>query len=163
MAAGLVAGLFCGGAVISTTLRAQTLAPALHPGPTILVDRPGSNGSGGGTGASQFQAEALQRGSYEEVKAILQAQAAAIAALKARQLVAEGPYGYLINNGLLDLDQRKVVQWENVVRERLFALIGERTGRSREDVAATFAAMARRAVSRAGAASAPSPIATASP
>lgn len=83
-------------------------------------------------------------GEYEQLKAQIQAQAEPVTALKSNQLVSEGVHGYLIGDERLTIEQRHLVQQENVWRERIFEMIGRRTGHSREEIAAIFADMAKR-------------------
>lgn len=73
-----------------------------------------------------------------------QGQIEQIATLKSLQLATEGVQGYLVGSDLLNLEQRRLVQQENVLREQIFELIGKGTGHSREEIAAIFADMAQR-------------------
>ena len=81
---------------------------------------------------------------YDQLKAMVQNQAEKVQELKARYLVAEGVYGYLIDKKDLNLEQRHTVQQENACRRKIFELIGKRTGHSPDEVAAAFLKMARR-------------------
>jgi hypothetical protein len=81
---------------------------------------------------------------YEQLKTQLQGQSEQLAALKATQLLVEGAYGYLAGDERLNIEQRHLVQQENVWRERIFDLMGQRTGRSREEIAAIFFKMTQR-------------------
>jgi hypothetical protein len=79
---------------------------------------------------------------------MVQGQIEQIATLKSLQLATEGVQGYLVGSDLLDLEQRRLVQQENVWREQLFELIGKRTGHSPEQIAAIFADMAQRSTTQ---------------
>jgi uncharacterized protein YdbL (DUF1318 family) len=81
---------------------------------------------------------------FDQLKAMVQNQAAKVRELKARYLVAEGFHGYLIDLKDLNLEQRHTVQQENACRQKIFELIGKRTGHSPDEVAAAFFKMARR-------------------
>ena len=89
-------------------------------------------------------ADNLKDASYVELKASVQRQDEQIATLKSLQLATEGVQGYLASSDVLNLEQRHLVQQENVLRERIFELIAKRTGRTQEEVAAVFTEMARR-------------------
>jgi hypothetical protein len=80
---------------------------------------------------------------YDKLKDQLQAQIEPLTILKSRELVKEGERGYLVGTDRLSIDQRRLVQQENVWREKMFELIGQQTRQSRETVAATFARLAQ--------------------
>jgi uncharacterized protein YdbL (DUF1318 family) len=80
---------------------------------------------------------------YDTLKNQLQAQIEPVGVLKSRGLVKEGKSGYLVDTELLSIDQRRLVQQENIWREKMFALIGREAGQSGEAVAAVFARMAQ--------------------
>jgi hypothetical protein len=84
-------------------------------------------------------------GEFEQLKTQVQGQSEQVAALKSGQLATEGVHGYLLGDERLSIEQRHLVQQENVWRERIFDLIGQRTGHSREEIAAIFANLAQRA------------------
>ena len=89
--------------------------------------------------------EATPRSSeFEQLKRQVQEQSDQIEALKSTQLLTEGVHGFLVGDERLNLEQRHLIQQENVWRERIFEMIGKRSGHSRADVAAIFAGMARR-------------------
>jgi hypothetical protein len=92
--------------------------------------------------------EALQNGEYEQLKSEIRGQMEQVAALKSIQGLAEGVRGYLESDERLDIGQRRLVQQENFWRERLFALIGQRTGHSPKEIAVLFASMARRSAAK---------------
>lgn len=79
---------------------------------------------------------------YDKLKDQLQAQIEPLAILKSRELVKEGERGYLVGTDRLSIEQRRLVQQENVWRESMFELIAQQAGQSREAVAATFARLA---------------------
>ncbi len=80
---------------------------------------------------------------YDTLRNQIQAQIEPIGILKSRGLVKEGKSGYLVDTELLSIDQRRLVQQENVWREKMFELIGREAGQSGEAVAAAFARMAQ--------------------
>jgi uncharacterized protein YdbL (DUF1318 family) len=88
--------------------------------------------------------ESAEGSEYGQLKAQVQGQSDQIEALKSSKLATEGVNGYLIGDEHLDIAQRRLVQQENVWREKIFDLIGQRTGHTREEVATVFASMARR-------------------
>jgi len=81
---------------------------------------------------------------YGQLKAQVQGQSDQVEALKSGRLATEGVNGYLVGDERLDIAQRRLVQQENVWREKIFDLIGQRTGHTREEIATVFANMARR-------------------
>lgn len=81
---------------------------------------------------------------YEQLKTQVQDQSDQVAALKSMQLISEGVHGYVVGDERLNIEQRHLVQQENVWREHIFDMIGQRTGHSREAIAAIFANMAQR-------------------
>ena len=81
---------------------------------------------------------------YEQLKTQVQGQSDQIAALKSMQLITEGVHGYVVGDERLNIEQRHLVQQENVWREHMFDMIGQRTGHSREEIAVIFANMAQR-------------------
>ncbi|MEI7773345.1 MAG: DUF1318 domain-containing protein [Verrucomicrobiota bacterium] len=85
--------------------------------------------------------------SYEELKSNIQRQAESVAILKTAQLAAEGIHGYLIPNETVSLEQRHLVQQENVWREQMFGLIAKRSGQTSEQVGTAFAKLATNAAS----------------
>lgn len=80
--------------------------------------------------------------SYEELKANIQRQAESVATLKTGHLAFEGVHGYLLAKETVSIEQRHVVQQENVWREQMFELIAKRTGQTREQVGTAFARLA---------------------
>lgn len=93
-----------------------------------------------GTCASGF----AQSDDFDSIKRTLQAQSPQVFALKRQQLVAEGPRGFLTSSDQLDIPQRELVQRENYLREKMFALIAGRLRSTPEAVAAKFAELAKR-------------------
>ncbi len=86
----------------------------------------------------------LQRDGYDGVKQTLQEQSPKIFKLKNQNLTAEGLRGYLTSSERLDLAQRELVQRENYNREKMFAIIAKRAGKTPEEVGATFRKLAER-------------------
>ena len=82
------------------------------------------------------------RASYEELKANIQGQAESVSTLKTAQLASEGVHGYLLAKETVSIEQRRIVQQENVWREQMFALIAKRAGQTREQVGTAFAKLA---------------------
>ena len=80
---------------------------------------------------------------FEDLKRQLQSQDDAVRRLKAVHLAVEGRRGFLIAGDAVTLEQRDVVQRQNVSRERAFAVIAVRTHRKPEEVAALFSDQAR--------------------
>ena len=81
---------------------------------------------------------------YRQHREEIQSLAVKVAALKAKGLVFEGVLGYLRGDEKLKLEDRAVVQRENVLRENIFDLIGKSTGKPREEIAAMFVRMAEK-------------------
>ncbi len=83
---------------------------------------------------------------FENIKQLLQTQSPTIFTLKGRNMIAEGPRGFLTSSDKLDVAQRKLVQMENYNREKMFTIIAKQTGKTPENIASIFAEMARRSV-----------------
>lgn len=82
---------------------------------------------------------------YDTLKKSLQERSPKIFALKQDNLIMEGPRGNLLGTDRLDLAQRELVQRENIERERMFAVIAARTGRSPDEVSAAFTTLVAKA------------------
>jgi hypothetical protein len=80
---------------------------------------------------------------YDEYKSQIRSHADALSKLKADRLASEGPLGYLVLDGKVTMDQRNTVQKENFLRELLFDEIGRHFQKSREEIASSFALMAK--------------------
>src|SRR6266853_75516 len=61
---------------------------------------------------------------YEQLKTQVQGQSDQVAALKSMQLISEGVHGYVVGDERLNIEQRHLVQQENVWREHIFDMIG---------------------------------------
>ena len=85
-----------------------------------------------------------QSSDFEQLKTQIQGQSEQVAELKSKQLITEGVHGRLVDDERLTMEQRVLVQRENFFRERIFDMIGQRTGHSREEIAAIFSKMAQR-------------------
>ena len=84
-----------------------------------------------------------QRGAnYETLKQQIQKLEPDVATLKQAQLASEGPRGYLIGSDSVTLEQRKILQQENYLREQMFDCLSARFGSNRDQVAVVFAAKA---------------------
>lgn len=92
--------------------------------------------------ANETRERVPQEPDYESLRDQLQHQLEPIANLKAKQLVSEGDRGFLVGTDQLTLEQRRIVQQENVWREKMFELIAKRTSQPVEVVAGTFARLA---------------------
>jgi V8-like Glu-specific endopeptidase len=82
---------------------------------------------------------------FDSLKRQIQEQEPQINALKKDGLLSEGSRGFVVGSDRLDLSQRELVQRENYLRQRMFSVLASRTGQSRDEVAAQFAAAAQRA------------------
>jgi uncharacterized protein YdbL (DUF1318 family) len=98
------------------------------------------------THRNAFEGTPDQR-SFEELKANIQGQAEKVQDLKVAGNVEEGRLGYLVGveKVPLRLEQRQLVQQENVWREQMFELVGKRTGYTKEEVAGIFAKLVEHA------------------
>ena len=84
-------------------------------------------------------------GTFEDFKEQVRVQSEGIAALKDATMATETDKGYLLGSERLNMEQRRLLQEENVLREKVFDLIAQRTGRTRQEVAAIFSEMAKKA------------------
>lgn len=126
-----------GGAAVALSSAESTSSTASHYAPPAVATPLATARSRGRTAKTPRSAE------YDKLKDQLQAQIEPLTILKSRELVKEGERGYLVGTDRLSIDQRRLVQQENVWREEMFDLIGQQTGQSREAVAATFARLAQ--------------------
>jgi uncharacterized protein YdbL (DUF1318 family) len=96
--------------------------------------------------SSVFDGAPNQR-DFEELKANIQGHGEKVEAMKVAGNVQEGRLGYLVGveKSPLPLEQRQLVQQENVWREKIFEMVGQRTGHAKEEVAAIFAKRAEHA------------------
>ncbi len=85
---------------------------------------------------------------FDDLKAKIQSEAETVQLMKVAGTVREGDAGYLVSvsdeKTILPLAQRRTMQQENVWREEIFGIIGGLAGHSKEEVAKTFAQLARR-------------------
>jgi hypothetical protein len=132
VAAPFVSSLFGLGGTAPAIGTAAEAATQINPSPTTQ-SRP-LRAPDGGPQSSEF----------EQLKTQIQGQSEQVAELKSKQLITEGVYGRLVDDERLTMEQRVLVQRENFYRERIFDMIGRRTGHSREEIAAIFAKLAQR-------------------
>jgi hypothetical protein len=79
---------------------------------------------------------------FRDVRAKVHLNASLVDALKAKGVVREGEYGYLISEQNVALADREVIQKENYFRQLVFDEIAKHTASTREQVAETFFKMA---------------------
>lgn len=79
---------------------------------------------------------------FRDVRAKVHLNAPLVDALKAKGVVREGEYGYLVSEQNVALADREVIQKENYFRQLVFDEIAKYTASTREQVAETFFKMA---------------------
>jgi uncharacterized protein YdbL (DUF1318 family) len=78
---------------------------------------------------------------WEKLKADLAAHHDEIQRMLEQNLVSEGPLGYLVDTIKLSQEERLTVQSENVTREKVFAYIAAKVGKTKEEVGSHYASM----------------------
>jgi hypothetical protein len=128
------------GAAAAVSAPAVTSRSSVPSAPQTPSRRPESSKPAG-----KVPARLAEDADYRKFSDLIEAQAAEVAVLKAKNGATEGPRGFVSGSEALDLSQRELVQKENYYREEVFRTIALHTGTTPEQVAATFTAMARQA------------------